>query len=247
VEKAATLDAQTRREISYALIDVLAELHSVDAKAVGLGDLSRHEGYMERQIRRWTRQWADSRTQDLPLIEEIAQRLEAARPEQRGVAIVHGDYRFGNCITDFGGRRIAAVLDWELCTLGDPLADLGHLAVYWHDPRLRLPLTNDPTAAGGFASYDELLARYAERSGRDVNRIGYYRAFAAWRLAVIAEGVASRHKEHYPDDVVALEASQTAVQRLAKFALDSITVDGSGSAGGSATHANGRHAPRPDQ
>jgi aminoglycoside phosphotransferase (APT) family kinase protein len=110
-----------------------------------------------------------------------------------------------------------------LCTLGDPMADLGHLSVYWNDPAQPLPLSNDPTAAGGFPSYDELLQRYATRTGRDVSLIGYYRGFAAWRLAIIAEGVASRYLEHHPEDEASLRASQASVQRLTEFALQSLS------------------------
>ncbi len=226
VEKAAELDGAMKRDLAFNLIDVLAELHSVDLDAVGLADLSRREGYLDRQIKRWTRQWAGSKTRELPLIDRVAETLERNKPEQRGVTIVHGDYRFGNCISDTGQAKIAAVLDWELCTLGDPLADLGHMAVYWHDPRLSLPLTNDPTAAGGFPSYGELVERYAGRAGRDVQNIDYYRAFAAWRLAVIAEGVASRHLEHHPEDAAALRGSNTAVERLASFAMDALSHSG---------------------
>jgi aminoglycoside phosphotransferase (APT) family kinase protein len=199
-------------------------LHAVDVDAVGLGDLSRKDGYVERQLRRWSKQWAGSKTRELPVIDEVERRLGANVPEQHGVAIVHGDYRFGNCITDLAQRRIAAVLDWELCTLGDAMADLGHMSVYWHDPAAPLPMTNDPTSAAGFPRFDELLQRYATRTGRDVSLIGYYRAFAAWRLAIIAEGVAARHREHHPDDTAALEASRASVQRLAESALASLGV-----------------------
>lgn len=223
VEKAKALAGETKRDLAFNLIDVLAELHSVDLDAVGLADLSRQDGYLDRQIKRWTRQWAGSKTRELPLIDRVAETLERRKPEQRAVTIVHGDYRLGNCISDTERARIAAVLDWELCTLGDPLADLGHMAVYWFDPRLSLPLTNDPTAAGGFPSYGDLVEHYARRTGRDASNIDYYRAFAAWRLAVIGEGVASRHHEHHPDDTAALKASQTGVARLASFAMDALS------------------------
>lgn len=221
-ERAAPLDPSARTALAANLIDVLARLHAVDPEAVGLGDLSKREGYLERQVRRWSRQWEGSRTRELPLIDDVAARLRREMPPQRGVTIVHGDYRFGNCIADLARCEIAAVLDWELCTLGDPLADLGHLAVYWHDPALPLPLTNDPTAAGGFSAFDDLAGRYARATGRDVMNLGYYRAFAAWRLAVIAEGVGARHHEHHPEDTAELKASQAAVTMLARFAMDSL-------------------------
>jgi aminoglycoside phosphotransferase (APT) family kinase protein len=111
---------------------------------------------------------------------------------QQGAVIAHGDYRFGNCLTDPDVGRIAAVLDWELCTLGDPLADVGYLRVYWANPGEE-GRHNDPTSAGGFPSYEDLLERYASRTGRDVSGVDYYIAFSSWRLAVISEGVYSRY------------------------------------------------------
>jgi aminoglycoside phosphotransferase (APT) family kinase protein len=154
-----------------------------------------------------------------PAIDDVEQRRER-RPSSEA-AIVHGD-RFGNRIVDPAKRRVAAVLDWELCTLGDAMADLGHLGIYWHDPALPLPITNDPTSAGGFPPFRDLLHRYAARTDRDVSQIEYYRAFAAWRLAIIAEGVASRHLRFHPDDAAALAASHEAVERprLRRDALD---------------------------
>ncbi len=222
VEKTAGIDAAARRDMAFHLIDVLADLHTVDVEAVGLADLSRHDGYIERQVRRWSKQWAGSRTHELSLIDEVERRLLAHLPRQHGTTLVHGDYRFGNCIVDLSSRHVAAVLDWELCTLGDPLADLGHLGVYWSDPRQPLPLTNDPTSAGEFPLFTELVRRYAARTGRELERIEYYRGFAAWRLAIIAEGVASRHRARHPDDKTALAASQDAVARLAEFAAGAL-------------------------
>jgi aminoglycoside phosphotransferase (APT) family kinase protein len=221
-DKVASLDAAAMRELSYNLVDVLAELHGVDLVATGLDDLARHEGYLDRQIRRWSKQWAASKTRELPAIDEVEQLLRRDMPEQHGAAIVHGDYRFGNCIADLQGRRIAAVLDWELCTIGDVMADLGHMCVYWYDAARPLPLTNDPTTAD-FPSFGELLQRYAARTGRDVSCIEYYHAFAAWRLGIIAEGVAVRHQHMYGADSAVLAASQASVARLAESALASLT------------------------
>ncbi len=217
-QKAPLLSPPDRRETAFHLIDVLSELHAVDVAVVGLDDLSRHDGYVERQLRRWSKQWAASRTRELPVVDDVEQLLWRDIPPQHGVALVHGDYRFGNCITDVAARRIAAVLDWELCALGDPLADLGHLGIYWHDAASPLGLANDPTSAGGFPSFAELLERYAARSGRDIASIDYYRAFAAWRLAIIGEGVAARHLASHPEDRDALAASHTAVEELVVFA-----------------------------
>ena len=193
VERADLLAPELRRPAAEHLIDVLADLHAVDVDAVGLGDLAKREGYVERQVKRWSTQWEQSKTRELPAIDEVARRLRERVPVQRGVSIAHGDYRFGNCLTDVQHGRIAAVLDWELCTLGDPLADVGYLGVYWYDGNANNARANDPTPAGGFPTYADLLERYALRTGRDLSEIDYYVAFSCWRLAVISEGVYARY------------------------------------------------------
>ena len=192
-DKAAALPTELRPAAAHHLIDVLAELHAVDVDAVGLGDLARRDGYIERQLKRWGTQWENSKTRDLPEIDEVVRRLSSHVPRQQGVVIAHGDYRFGNCLTDVASGRIAAVLDWELCTLGDPLADLGYLGVYWSDGPSNALRANDPTPAGGFPPYRDLVERYADRTGRDVSAVDYYVAFSCWRLAVISEGVYARY------------------------------------------------------
>lgn len=192
-DKAAALPTELRPAAAHHLIDVLAELHAVDVDVVGLGDLARRDGYIERQLRRWSTQWENSKTRDLPEIDEVVRRLSSHVPRQQGVVIAHGDYRFGNCLTDVASGRIAAVLDWELCTLGDPLADLGYLGVYWSDGPSNALRANDPTPAGGFPPYRDLVERYADRTGRDVSAVDYYVAFSCWRLAVISEGVYARY------------------------------------------------------
>lgn len=191
-ERAEPMSPANRRRASFHLIDVLADLHDVDVDEVGLGDLAKRDGYVERQVRRWSTQWEKSKTRELPAIDEVAKRLADRLPVQRGVAIAHGDYRFGNCLTDIEKGRINAVLDWELCTLGDPLADVGYLGVYWADSGKEQLRANDPTGIDGFPTYAELLERYATRTGRDLSNIDYYVAFSSWRLAVISEGVYAR-------------------------------------------------------
>jgi aminoglycoside phosphotransferase (APT) family kinase protein len=192
-ERAAELPVALRPAVSEHLIDVLADLHAVDVDEVGLGDLAKRGGYVERQLKRWSTQWDQSKTRELPAVDEVARQLRDHIPTQQGVSIAHGDFRFGNCLIDVETGRINAVLDWELCTLGDPLADLGYLGVYWYDGDATTLRANDPTPAGGFASYAHLVERYAQRTGRDVSGIGYYIAFGCWRLAVISEGVFSRY------------------------------------------------------
>ena len=223
VEKAAQLPPGLRRQASEHLIDVLADLHAVDIDAVGLGDFAKREGYVERQVKRWSTQWDKSKTRELPAIDEVAAALSARIPEQQGVAIAHGDFRFGNCLTDVHHGRIAAVLDWELCTLGDPLADVGYLGVYWHDGAAGNYRSNDPTPAGGFPPYRELLDRYAARTGRDLSQIDYYVAFSCWRLAVISEGVYARYLHGaMGDQLVDIEQFKVGVDGLAERALDAV-------------------------
>ncbi|MDX2380022.1 MAG: phosphotransferase family protein [Acidimicrobiia bacterium] len=192
-ERAEFLTPEVRRAAADDLIDVLADLHAVDVDEIGLGNLARRTGYVERQVRRWSTQWEKSRTRELPAIDEVAGLLARRFPEQIGVSIAHGDYRFGNCLIDPDDGRVRAVLDWELCTLGDPLADVGYLGVYWTDPGDERDRTNDPTGLDGFPTYSEMVERYARRTGRDVSEIDYYVAFGSFRLAVISEGVYARY------------------------------------------------------
>ena len=192
-ERATQLPLALRPRVSEHLVDVLAALHAADVDEIGLGDLARRDGYIERQVKRWSTQWERSKTRELPAIDEMARRLGDHLPIQQGVSVTHGDFRFGNCLTDVDHGRINAVLDWELCTLGDTLADLGYLGVYWYDGNAGWARSNDPTPAGGFTAYADLVERYVRLTGRDATGIGYYIAFGCWRLAVISEGVYSRY------------------------------------------------------
>jgi aminoglycoside phosphotransferase (APT) family kinase protein len=223
-EKAPLLSPAAKVSASEHLFDVLADLHAVDVDAVGLGDLAKREGYVERQVKRWSTQWEHSKTRELPAIDEVARRLRERMPVQQGVSIAHGDYRFGNCLTDVTAGRIAAVLDWELCTLGDPLADVGYVGVYWNDGDAALARANDPTPGGGFPKYAALLERYALRTGRDLSDIDYYVAFGCWRLAVISEGVYARylHGAMGEQEGVDLQSFKVGTEGLAERALEAM-------------------------
>jgi aminoglycoside phosphotransferase (APT) family kinase protein len=188
-------DEAGRREIGENLVDVLAALHDVDVDAVGLGSLARKDGYITRQLKRWNGQFQQSQEQardagggvfrPLPEIPRAHELLSGRVPEQHGAAIVHGDYRLDNTILSPDGH-VRAVLDWELCTLGDPLADVGTLLMYW---ATATSTTQPVTAMPGFLTRAELAARYGATSGRDVSEIDFYIAFAYWKLASIMEGV----------------------------------------------------------
>jgi aminoglycoside phosphotransferase (APT) family kinase protein len=184
---------EERVPLGMHVAEVLAALHAVEPDDVGLGDLGRRDGYIERQLKRWSKQWEASKTRELPEMEECQRILAERMPEQVGSGIVHGDYRLGNMISS--GGRVRAVLDWELCTLGDPLADVGYLMNNWISPGEAAPSTSAPTGAGGFPSRDEMLSRYQDLTGRDVAAVDYYRAFQHWRLAAIVEGVYRRYVE----------------------------------------------------
>ena len=189
----AAFDEDGRHRLGEALVDTLAELHAVDPDAAGLGQLGRRDGYAERQLKRWKRQWEASKTREIDAMEETHALLSERVPPQHDTAIVHGDYRLDNVIVTPGGD-IAAVLDWELCTLGDPLADLGQLMVYWAEGSDKVvPLTRAPTLAPGFPTRTELVERYMARSGRDVAQLDFFVALAYWKLAAILEGVYARY------------------------------------------------------
>jgi aminoglycoside phosphotransferase (APT) family kinase protein len=190
----ARFSAAQRAMIADALIDALAGLHQVDPDAVGLGELGRRTGYVERQLRRWHRQFEQSKSRDVPAIDEVHRRLSAHVPEAARTAIVHGDFRIDNCVIA-GDGSVAAVLDWELATLGDPLADLGLLMVYWIRPGHGGAdvLIGSPTATDGFPEREALVERYVQHTGADVSRLSYYTALGYWKLACIAEGIHARY------------------------------------------------------
>jgi aminoglycoside phosphotransferase (APT) family kinase protein len=218
-------DLDARRRLSEHIVDILADLHRIDVDSIGLGTLARREGYLDRQLKRWRGQWEQSKTREVASMEETYRLLLETKPDQRYTGIVHGDYRIGNFISLPEGR-VAAVLDWELCTLGDVLADLGYLLNYWGEPGEPLAagaLDPAPTSAGGFITRAELVARYAERSGFDASMVDYYRAFSYWRSAAIAEGVKRRYLEGVMvDESFPVADYDRRVEDLADYALERI-------------------------
>jgi aminoglycoside phosphotransferase (APT) family kinase protein len=191
---------EQRREVAHGLLDVLAQLHSLDPAAVGLADFGKPDGFLGRQLRTWSRQletWRDG--QDWPSLTALAGALGERLPSSGPAGIVHGDYRIDNVVLDRSQPgRVLAVLDWEMATLGDPLADLGLMMVTWcqteeHDEAWQAArVLPTPTGAAGFPTRAEIAARYAERSGRSVDDLPWYIAFGCFKMAVVLVGIGSR-------------------------------------------------------
>jgi aminoglycoside phosphotransferase (APT) family kinase protein len=198
-EDTGRLTVPQRSEIAGRLAETLAALHAVDPVTAGLGDFGRPGGYCQRQLGTWGAQWQRSRTRDLPDMEKLLKVLAARIPdEDSGTSVVHGDYRLDNVIVDLRQvPRVAAVLDWELSTLGDPLADLGTTMAYWHDEedeeRYDIPVAAGVTAWPGFPSAAGFAECYARTSGRELRDLSFYLALGTTKLAVILEGVHARH------------------------------------------------------
>jgi len=213
--------AAEREAIGGALIDTLAHLHAIDPAAAGLADFGRGAGFMERQLRRWSKQWDSSKSADLPALDSLSDELARTVPRQTAVTIVHGDYRLDNMILSDSGE-VAAVVDWELCTLGDPLADVGMLLVYWsQEGDDFMPLFAPATIAPGFPKRDDVRARYAERSGRDLSEIDFFVALGYWKLAIILEGVYARYASgQYGKTDEGFQEFAKIVERLAEAADD---------------------------
>ena len=212
-------DESDRRAIGERVADTLVLIHAVDPDAVGLGDLGRKEDYVARQLRRWQGQWEKSKTRELEAVDRVHDRLAARIPEQGPATLVHGDYRLDNMILSDAGE-VAAVVDWELCTLGDPLADLGTLMAYWAERGEDMVAFGQPAnLAPGFPTRDELVARYAERSGRDISQLDFYLALGYWKLAIILEGVYARYAAGaYGKPDPGIEVFARFVERLAEAA-----------------------------
>lgn len=194
-ESGGKIPQEIRRSCGLDVADVLAALHAVDPDQVGLGDLHRPGSYLERQLRRWHRQVHQSAIPDLTAVDEAHRLLVERMPAPSETRIAHGDYRPGNL--SFGpDGRIAAIFDWELATLGEPLADLGWVLASWARPDDTRPaITTGPTAAPGWPERAEVADRYAELSGRSLENLPYFLAFARWRSACIGAGVYTRYKQ----------------------------------------------------
>ena len=205
------LTPDAHRHAGEHLVDILVALHAIDIDAVGLGDLSKRTDYLGRQLRRWSTQWEGSKTKEMPGMERLQRWLVENRPPDDETRIVHGDFRLGNCI-HAGDGTILAMLDWELCTLGDAMADVSYLLRSWAEPGDEGRAASEPPSrAEGSPTRDELTTRYAEGSGRSLDDLSYWMAFNAWRSACIVQGVYSRYVDgkmaaHGDEDIDALRA-----------------------------------------
>lgn len=192
------ISESNRKTLGFSFVDVLTELHKLEPETVGLGRLGRPDAYVARQLKRWYESWNSSSEAadiELPLVDDLYDFLSTEVPEQQTARVVHGDYGLHNCLASAKGF-VTAVLDWEISTLGDPLADLAYALNTWSEPGETLTLKDDaPTEEPGFVNRAQLLSRYAERSGRDVSRINFYSAFNFWKTACIIQGVYARYKQ----------------------------------------------------
>jgi aminoglycoside phosphotransferase (APT) family kinase protein len=237
-DEAAGLSPAERELISAALVRELAQLHAADVDAAGLGGLGRPEGYLPRQLDRWTRQWQLTKTRDLPAMDDLRGRIEVALaplPPDLPWALVHGDYRLDNVILAPDAPEVRAVLDWEMSTLGDPLADLALTLVYWTQAadrlRHRVPVADHLTDAPGFRSRAQIIEAYAAATGSTLDHLDACTALACFKLAVITESIHARTLSGKQLGAAAgdLHAMGAATEALAELGLrvsDSGTVDG---------------------
>jgi aminoglycoside phosphotransferase (APT) family kinase protein len=213
------LDLDARARVGIAAAEALAALHHVDFCEAGLDALARHDGYAERQLRGWSRQWEATRTRALPNIDRTARVLRASIPPQRDVTIAHGDYNLANLILAPSGD-VRAILDWELCTLGDPVADLGTLLCYWPDRPDQALQERDPVPLQpGFVRRADMVRAYAQAAPeRDLSGLEFWVALATWRLAIIIEGVMRRRLANVSNSHSSADALRRTTDHLAASA-----------------------------
>jgi aminoglycoside phosphotransferase (APT) family kinase protein len=216
-----------RRRAAEVFIDALVAVHEVDVAAAGLEWLGRPGRYLERQLRRFSASWEINRTRQLAAITELERRLRLGLPAAEETTLIHGDVRLGNAIfAPEPPARLAALLDWEMATLGDPLADLGYLAAAWTDtgqPAWPMFHLSPATAATGFPTLAELVSRYRERSGRSTDGLAWYTGLAFWKAAVFMEGNYRRALNGNSDDPFAL-GFRSGVEELGELGLEALRI-----------------------
>lgn len=191
VEVAEELTEATRRKVGENMVSMLAAIHDVNLDAVGLDDLASHKPYAQRQLKRWTAQLEASKTRDIPALDRLTEQLTANIPEHQSISLVHGDFHIRNVIIGGDEGEIRAVLDWELSTLGDPLADMGSMLAYWTEAGEEL-LGPSADTLPGFPNRAELSKLYLDATGRSPESLQYWHCLGLWKLAIIAEGVLRR-------------------------------------------------------
>jgi aminoglycoside phosphotransferase (APT) family kinase protein len=204
VPEGMTIDEPTARRLCERFVDTMVDLHTLDYEAIGLGDLGRPEGYIERQITGWTKRYAGSQTDDIPDVEQIAAWLADHMPADGPPGLIHNDYKFDNLILDPSDvTRIIGILDWEMSTIGDPLMDLGTTLCYWievADPPIAQAMAFVPTNIPGMFTRREVAERYAEKTGRDLSEIVFYYAYGLFKTAVVAQQIYYRFKQGLTKD-----------------------------------------------
>jgi len=192
---AALLTPDARRAAAFGLVDAMTAVHRVDLDETGLTSLASHKPYAPRQLRRWAGQWDQTKTRETPALEALTERLRAAVPEQSETVLVHGDLHLGNIIVEESTGTVNAVVDWELTTLGDPMADIGSLLAYWPSADGPNLPGFDAALAEGFPTADELADRYLEKTGRSRDALNYWHVLGLWKVAIIIEGVLRRVRD----------------------------------------------------
>ena len=219
----APLDTpEERRRIADELVDALAEVHAVDWRACGLEGFGKPTGYLERQLRRFNGLWEHNKTREVPVVQEVADWLAAHLPQSTEATVVHGDYRLGNTmVANHAPARLIAIFDWELATIGDPLADVGYMTITYaqaDDPTGTIFDLSSVTRLDGFPTRDELVVRYEQRTGRSISDLRWYQALAMWKAAVFMEGNYKRSLAGTTDDPF-LRLFDEGVPQLAEAAL----------------------------
>ncbi len=208
------LTPERRRAIGLSLPRTLAKIHAVDLEQTGLIDLASHKPYVHRQLKRWAGQWEQSKTRELPALDDLTRRLIESAPRQHELTLVHGDLHLSNVITSSDTGEVIAALDWELCTLGDPLADVGSLLAYWPEPGETFGGEFSASTLDGFPDRAEIAQVYVEETGRDPKDLGFWHVLGLWKIAVIAEGVMRRARDE-PQNKAA--AGTPTVERIDAF------------------------------
>jgi aminoglycoside phosphotransferase (APT) family kinase protein len=225
------LDEPTMRRVSASTCDTLAEIHQLDWRAVGLEDLGKPAGYVERQVRGWTDRYRKARTDDVPTVERLGAWLEANRPAESGATLVHNDFKYDNVVLAPDLSGVTAVLDWEMATIGDPLMDLGTALGYWVDaddrPMLQGRSVFGPTNLPGNLTRMQFVERWSRATGRDASNVVFYYAFALFKLAVISQQLYKRYVDGFTKEerYVHMLASVRSVTATALVAVDKKRID----------------------